>query len=82
LETDSESAKILKGLPGASERLELFAADILKPGSFDSVFEGCDGIFHTAAATPSLTGVAMANPDVSDSVSILVTLILEKELKV
>lgn len=60
---NSESAKILKELPGASERLELFAADILKPGSFDSIFEGCDGIFHTAAATPSLTGVELANPD-------------------
>jgi nucleoside-diphosphate-sugar epimerase len=42
----------LLALDGASDRLELVAADLLTPGAFDSIFEGCDGVFHTAAAVP------------------------------
>ena len=36
-------------LDGAKERLQLFKADLLEEGSFDSVIEGCDGVFHTAS---------------------------------
>ena len=36
-------------LDGAKERLHLFKADLLEEGSFDSVVEGCDGVFHTAS---------------------------------
>lgn len=36
-------------LDGASERLQLFKANLLEEGSFDSVVEGCDGVFHTAS---------------------------------
>jgi len=36
-------------LDGAKERLHLFKADLLEEGSFDSAFEGCDGVFHTAS---------------------------------
>ncbi|TKY67828.1 Tetraketide alpha-pyrone reductase 1 [Spatholobus suberectus] len=36
-------------LEGAKERLHLFKADLLEEGSFDSVVEGCDGVFHTAS---------------------------------
>ncbi|MED6199532.1 hypothetical protein PIB30_076812 [Stylosanthes scabra] len=36
-------------LEGAKERLQLFKADLLEEGSFDSVVEGCDGVFHTAS---------------------------------
>ena len=69
--TESENAKFLRELPGASERLELFAVDVMKPGLLDSIFEGCDGIFHTANPTPSLTGGKVADPEVSISFSFL-----------
>lgn len=36
-------------LDGAKERLQLFKADLLEEGSFDSAVEGCDGVFHTAS---------------------------------
>nr|AFK46906.1 unknown [Lotus japonicus] len=36
-------------LDGAKERLHLFKADLLEEGSFDSVIQGCDGVFHTAS---------------------------------
>ncbi|KAK2354949.1 NAD(P)-binding Rossmann-fold superfamily protein [Trifolium repens] len=36
-------------LDGAKERLQLFKADLLEAGSFDSIVEGCDGVFHTAS---------------------------------
>ncbi|KAL5708085.1 hypothetical protein ACHQM5_018919 [Ranunculus cassubicifolius] len=39
----------LRILPGASERLHLFKADLLEEGSFDSIVEGCEGVFHTAS---------------------------------
>ncbi|CAI8583369.1 unnamed protein product [Vicia faba] len=39
----------LINLDGAKERLQLFKADLLEQGSFDSVVEGCDGVFHTAS---------------------------------
>ncbi|GAU22590.1 hypothetical protein TSUD_93580 [Trifolium subterraneum] len=31
------------------ERLQLFKADLLEEGSFDSVIQGCHGVFHTAS---------------------------------
>ena len=34
---------------GARDRLELVAADLLKPGSFDEALQGCDGLAHVAA---------------------------------
>ena len=48
----AEKSKHLLALDGASDRLQLVAADILTPGVFDSILEGCDGVFHTAAAVP------------------------------
>jgi hypothetical protein len=36
-------------LDGAKERLQLFKSDLLVEGSFDSIVEGCDGVFHTAS---------------------------------
>ncbi|XP_058730332.1 cinnamoyl-CoA reductase CAD2-like isoform X1 [Vicia villosa] len=36
-------------LDGAKERLQLFKADLLEEGSFDSVIHGCHGVFHTAS---------------------------------
>ncbi|KAH1141175.1 hypothetical protein AAZX31_12G019000 [Glycine max] len=44
-----EKVDHLLKLDGAKERLHLFKADLLEEGSFDSAFEGCDGVFHTAS---------------------------------
>ncbi|KAL5714127.1 hypothetical protein ACHQM5_016130 [Ranunculus cassubicifolius] len=38
----------LHQLLGANERLQLFKADLLDEGSFDTVVDGCEGVFHTA----------------------------------
>lgn len=46
---DPKKTEHLLALDGAKERLSLFQADLLKPGSFDKVVEGCDGVFHTAS---------------------------------
>jgi nucleoside-diphosphate-sugar epimerase len=59
-----EKAKFLMELPGASESLELVAADLLEPGSFDSILQGCDGVFHTASPLPSLKpGDTLGDPE-------------------
>ncbi|KAL1555262.1 phenylacetaldehyde reductase-like [Salvia divinorum] len=46
---DPSKVEHLKALEGADERLHLFEADLLKEGSFDSVIDGCDAVFHTAS---------------------------------
>ncbi|KAG8391661.1 hypothetical protein BUALT_Bualt01G0210500 [Buddleja alternifolia] len=38
----------LTDLPGASERLHIFNADLDKPETFAPAIEGCVGVFHTA----------------------------------
>ncbi|XAR63169.1 Vestitone reductase [Bertholletia excelsa] len=38
----------LTSLPGASERLQIFDADLARPESFRSAVEGCIGVFHVA----------------------------------
>jgi nucleoside-diphosphate-sugar epimerase len=45
----AENSKHLLELPGASDRLKLFVAELMEPGCFDNVVEGCDGVFHTAS---------------------------------
>ncbi|RHY01582.1 hypothetical protein DYB36_000571 [Aphanomyces astaci] len=39
----------LKALPGAAERLTLFAADLLQEGSFDKAIHGAEVVLHTAS---------------------------------
>jgi len=41
----------------------LHAADLLHPGSFDAVIQGCDAVFHTAS--PFFTA-NVTDPQVSD----------------
>ncbi|KAG2723368.1 hypothetical protein I3760_02G167600 [Carya illinoinensis] len=38
----------LTGLPGASEKLQIFNADLNIPESFSAAIEGCIGVFHVA----------------------------------
>ncbi|KAK7341240.1 hypothetical protein VNO80_24166 [Phaseolus coccineus] len=44
-----EKVDHLLKLDRAKERLHFFKADLLEEGSFDSAFEGCNGVFHTAS---------------------------------
>ncbi|KAJ0039018.1 hypothetical protein Pint_23956 [Pistacia integerrima] len=46
---DDPKIKHLHELDGAKERLHLFKANLLEEGSFDSVVDGCEGVFHTAS---------------------------------
>lgn len=46
---DPKKTEHLRALEGANERLQLFKANLLEEGSFDSVVEGCEGVFHTAS---------------------------------
>ncbi|KAH6784863.1 Rossmann-fold superfamily protein [Perilla frutescens var. hirtella] len=47
--SDPRKVAHLKSLEGAEERLHLYEADLVEEGSFDSVVEGCEGVFHTAS---------------------------------
>lgn len=38
----------ITNLPGASEKLKIFNADLSKPDSFNAAIEGCVGVFHVA----------------------------------
>ncbi len=46
---DAAAEGFLPELPGASERLELVWADLMKEGSFDLPIEGCETVFHVAS---------------------------------
>ncbi|KAG8391197.1 hypothetical protein BUALT_Bualt01G0162800 [Buddleja alternifolia] len=47
--SDPKKVAHLMALEGAKERLHLYEADLLKEGSFDSVVDGCECVFHTAS---------------------------------
>ncbi|XP_062174241.1 phenylacetaldehyde reductase-like isoform X1 [Alnus glutinosa] len=46
---DPKKTEHLLSLDGAKERLQLFKANLVEEGSFDSVVDGCQGVFHTAS---------------------------------
>ncbi|KAF1863381.1 hypothetical protein Lal_00031267 [Lupinus albus] len=46
---DTRKIDHLLKLDGAKERLQLFKANLLEEGSFDTVVQGCHGVFHTAS---------------------------------
>ncbi|KAM0948816.1 putative cinnamyl-alcohol dehydrogenase [Dioscorea sansibarensis] len=46
---DHNKTEHLRALDGASERLQLFKANLLEEGSFDAAFDGCECVFHTAS---------------------------------
>ncbi|KAM1064525.1 hypothetical protein TB1_027903 [Malus domestica] len=50
--SDPKKTEHLLSLDGAKERLHLFRADLLEEGSFDTVVDGCQGVFHTASPVP------------------------------
>ncbi|PON84840.1 NAD(P)-binding domain containing protein [Trema orientale] len=71
---DPKETKHLLALDGAKERLHLFEANLLEEGSFDSIIDGCDGVFHTAS--PSIFSASdpqaeIINPAVKGTLSVL-----------
>ncbi|KAK8693361.1 hypothetical protein V6N13_070946 [Hibiscus sabdariffa] len=46
---DPKKTQHLLSLDGAKERLRLFKAELLDEGCFDSIVDGCQGVFHTAS---------------------------------
>nr|AAX83110.1 alcohol dehydrogenase-like protein [Ocimum basilicum] len=46
---DPKKTEHLLALDGAKERLCLMKANLLDEGSFDSIVDGCEGVFHTAS---------------------------------
>lgn len=46
---DPKKTEHLCAPDGSAERLQLFKADLLEEGSFDSVVDGCECVFHTAS---------------------------------
>ncbi|KAF9601749.1 hypothetical protein IFM89_022863 [Coptis chinensis] len=46
---DPKKTEHLLRLPGAHERLQLFQANLMDEGCFDSILAGCEGVFHTAS---------------------------------
>ncbi|OMO96534.1 NAD-dependent epimerase/dehydratase [Corchorus olitorius] len=46
---DKKKTDHLVALEGAKERLQLFKAELLDEGAFDSIVDGCIGVFHTAS---------------------------------
>lgn len=46
---DPKKTEHLMALDGAKERLHLIKANLLEEGSFDSIVDGCEGVFHTAS---------------------------------
>lgn len=47
--TESEAAKELMNMEGASKNLTLHKADLVVPGSFDDIISGCDLVLHVAS---------------------------------
>ncbi|XP_038707403.1 phenylacetaldehyde reductase-like [Tripterygium wilfordii] len=71
---DSKKTEHLLALEGAKERLHLFQADLIEEGVFDSVVEGCEGVFHTASPvnfSPTDPQVEVIEPALKGTINLL-----------
>lgn len=72
-------------LPGAKERLSLYKAELLTEGSFDSVVDGVDGVFHTASPffTKNVTDpeTQLLNPALKGTLNLLQAVAKAKSVK-
>ncbi|KAL5063127.1 hypothetical protein RYX36_024864 [Vicia faba] len=71
-------------LDGAKERLQLFKADLLEEASFDSVVEGCDGVFHTASPVRGVVNDPQAeliDPAVKGTLNVLKSCVKSPSVK-
>ncbi|KAJ7962191.1 Dihydroflavonol 4-reductase-like protein [Quillaja saponaria] len=46
---NKKDVSFLTSLPGATQNLQIFKADLSNPESFDAAIQGCVGVFHVAA---------------------------------
>ncbi|KAL7202519.1 hypothetical protein ACSBR1_034068 [Camellia fascicularis] len=72
--SDQKKTDHLLALDGAKERLHLFKANLLEEGSFDSVVDGCEGVFHTASpffVTPSDPQAELIEPALNGTLNVL-----------
>ncbi|KAL5577952.1 hypothetical protein UlMin_019651, partial [Ulmus minor] len=71
---DENKTRHLLSLDGAKERLHLFKANLLEEGSFDSLVDGCDGVFHLASPitlSPADLQVELMEPAVKGTLNVL-----------
>nr|CAN73813.1 hypothetical protein VITISV_028795 [Vitis vinifera] len=71
---DPTKTEHLLALDGAKERLHLFKANLLEEGAFDSMVDGCEGVFHTASPfyhTVSNPQVELIDPAVKGTLNVL-----------
>nr|AWJ64260.1 1-phenyethanol synthase 3 [Camellia sinensis] len=71
---DLKKTEHLLALDGAKERLHLFKGNLLEEGSFDSMVDGCDGVFHTASpcfVTTSNPQVELIDPALKGTLNVL-----------
>ena len=74
----------LTSLPGASERLKIFDADLRDPQSFGAAIEGCVGVFHVATPVDfedSEPEEVVTKRSVDGTLSILNTCLISKTVK-
>ncbi|GMP87972.1 hypothetical protein CsSME_00040133 [Camellia sinensis var. sinensis] len=72
--SDPKKTEHLLALDGAKERLHLFKGNLLEEGSFDSMVNGCDGVFHTASPcflTTSDPQKELINPALKGTLNVL-----------
>ncbi|XP_024022047.1 tetraketide alpha-pyrone reductase 1-like [Morus notabilis] len=71
---DPKKTEHLVSLDGAKERLHLFEANLLEEGSFDSVVDGCECVFHTASPvnlSPTNPQVELIDPALKGTLNVL-----------
>ncbi|KAJ8900271.1 hypothetical protein K2173_024911 [Erythroxylum novogranatense] len=81
---DPNQTEHLLALDGATERLQLFEADLLKEGSFDPAVEGCEGVFHTASPvlfSPTNPQTELLDPAVKGTLNVLKSCMKVNSLK-
>ncbi|GLT84205.1 hypothetical protein SLE2022_024510 [Rubroshorea leprosula] len=57
---DRKKTEHLLALDGAKQRLCLLKAELLDEGCFDSILDGCEGVFHTAS--PVISSSTVTDP--------------------
>ncbi|CAO2837308.1 unnamed protein product [Amaranthus hypochondriacus] len=72
--SDPKKTEHLMELEGAKERLNLFKAELMEEGSFDSAVAGCEGVFHVASPvifTPKHPQVDVIDPALKGTQNVL-----------
>ncbi|KAL3732665.1 hypothetical protein ACJRO7_029333 [Eucalyptus globulus] len=72
--SDPNKTQHLLELGGAKERLHIFKGELQEEGSFDSIVDGCEAVFHTASPvffSASNPEAEIVNPGVEGTLNIL-----------